>query len=150
MAIDERRAVYHEYRFDTEELGSSERRLREVWFAGVHSDVGGKYPEHGLSDIALDWLVREASSAGLLMDERRYARVFDVAMSEPLPEKNILDPIHTNPWYWWFAGFHWHTRQIRAGDEVHPSVLRRMELTARTKKPYRPPIPSCGVPELGH
>jgi uncharacterized protein (DUF2235 family) len=144
MAIDERRAPYHEYRFDAEESGSSDRRLREVWFAGVHSDVGGKYAEHGLSDIALDWLIREAADAGLLLDERRYAQVFGVAMIDPLPEKNILDPIHTNPWYWWFAGFHWHTRHIRAGDEVHPSVLRRVELTARTKKPYRPPIPKCG------
>jgi uncharacterized protein (DUF2235 family) len=36
--------------------------LKQVWFPGVHSDVGGGYAESGLSDIALDWMVREASA----------------------------------------------------------------------------------------
>lgn len=37
-------------------------RLKQFWFAGVHSDVGGSYPENEarLSDIALEWMVAEA------------------------------------------------------------------------------------------
>ncbi|KQP80734.1 hypothetical protein ASF60_22515 [Methylobacterium sp. Leaf113] len=37
-------------------------RLKQVWFAGVHSDVGGSYPENEarLSDIALEWMISEA------------------------------------------------------------------------------------------
>lgn len=37
----------------------------ERWFAGVHSDVGGGYYENGLSNIALEWMVKEAGGSGL-------------------------------------------------------------------------------------
>jgi hypothetical protein len=45
--------------------------LKQVWFAGVHSDVGGGYAERdcGLSKIALQWMLKEAMVAGLLVDE---------------------------------------------------------------------------------
>jgi T6SS, Phospholipase effector Tle1-like, catalytic domain len=47
----------------------------EVWFAGVHSDVGGSYPESEsqLSQIALKWMLCEAALAGLLVDPDRKA-----------------------------------------------------------------------------
>jgi len=37
-------------------------------FAGVHSDVGGGYPETGLSDIALEWMADKAQKRGLCLD----------------------------------------------------------------------------------
>ncbi|NUZ04531.1 DUF2235 domain-containing protein [Piscinibacter koreensis] len=39
--------------------------LKQVWFAGAHSDVGGSYREAGLSDIALEWMLEEAAALGL-------------------------------------------------------------------------------------
>jgi uncharacterized protein (DUF2235 family) len=47
--------------------------VKEVWFAGVHSDVGGSYQESEsqLSQITLDWMVNEAESAGLRIDQKR-------------------------------------------------------------------------------
>jgi hypothetical protein len=30
--------------------------LEQVWFPGAHSNVGGGYAEHGLSDVALAWI----------------------------------------------------------------------------------------------
>ncbi len=42
--------------------------LEQVWFSGVHSDVGGGYVEAGLSDEALDWMVEKATDAGLEFD----------------------------------------------------------------------------------
>lgn len=41
--------------------------LKEVWFAGVHSDVGGSYhdEESGLAMIPLSWILSEASILGL-------------------------------------------------------------------------------------
>ena len=43
--------------------------LKQVWFAGVHSDVGGSYKPDAdgglLADIALEWMMREAGNAGL-------------------------------------------------------------------------------------
>jgi uncharacterized protein (DUF2235 family) len=42
--------------------------VEQVWFPGVHSDVGGGYPETGLSDIALEWMISKAQGAGLAFD----------------------------------------------------------------------------------
>jgi uncharacterized protein (DUF2235 family)/membrane protease YdiL (CAAX protease family) len=44
--------------------------IRQVWFAGVHSDVGGGYSEDqsGLSKYPLLWMAREAAGAGLALD----------------------------------------------------------------------------------
>ncbi len=44
--------------------------LRQVWFAGVHSDVGGSYPpdkQTGIraSDAPLAWMIAEAEQSGL-------------------------------------------------------------------------------------
>jgi len=46
--------------------------VRQVWFPGDHSDVGGGNRDTGLSDVALDWLMREAGAAiGLEFDRSR-------------------------------------------------------------------------------
>jgi uncharacterized protein (DUF2235 family) len=45
---------------------------RQVWFAGVHGDVGGGYPESesGLSKFPLLWMIEEAVKCGLAVDPR--------------------------------------------------------------------------------
>jgi len=43
--------------------------LLQVWFAGVHSDIGGGYAEHGLSDCASQWMVNEAAKVGLIFEQ---------------------------------------------------------------------------------
>jgi hypothetical protein len=43
-------------------------RVRQVWFPGVHSDVGGGYVECGLSDLALDWMIKQTALSGLAFD----------------------------------------------------------------------------------
>ena len=42
-----------------------QERIEQVWFAGVHSDVGGSYTEANLSDIALKWMLEKAQANGL-------------------------------------------------------------------------------------
>jgi hypothetical protein len=41
-------------------------RIKQVWFPGVHSDVGGGYPdaEGGLSKVAFEWMIREVQDLG--------------------------------------------------------------------------------------
>jgi uncharacterized protein (DUF2235 family) len=39
--------------------------LKQIWFPGVHSDVGGGYQNCGLADGALKWMIDEASATGL-------------------------------------------------------------------------------------
>jgi uncharacterized protein (DUF2235 family) len=47
--------------------------LKQVWFAGVHSDVGGGYKhepgENTLSDIPMMWLIKEAQAKGLTFED---------------------------------------------------------------------------------
>ncbi len=51
--------------------------IQQVWFAGVHANVGGGYPDDGLAYSALDWMITEASACKLRFvpqwqDEARY------------------------------------------------------------------------------
>jgi hypothetical protein len=49
------------------------QRISQVWFTGVHADVGGGYPQNGLSFVALDWMMDRAEPYGLqyLNQQRR-------------------------------------------------------------------------------
>jgi hypothetical protein len=42
-----------------------EHRLNQIWFAGVHADVGGGYPDDGLANVTLQWMMDEAVNSGL-------------------------------------------------------------------------------------
>jgi uncharacterized protein (DUF2235 family) len=44
------------------------QKVEQVWFCGAHSDVGGGYAESKLSDIALEWMMEKAKTAGLVLD----------------------------------------------------------------------------------
>ena len=40
-------------------------RVSQVWFVGVHSDIGGGYPQDGLSYVSLQWMMERAKVYGL-------------------------------------------------------------------------------------
>ncbi len=65
LSIDEQRDAF------LPTLMNAEDRVSETWFAGVHTDVGGGYAEHGLSDITLTYLINRARSHGLQFDDAR-------------------------------------------------------------------------------
>jgi uncharacterized protein (DUF2235 family) len=44
-------------------------RLLQVWFAGVHANVGGGYPDDSLSFVPLCWMIEQASLKGLRFRE---------------------------------------------------------------------------------
>lgn len=78
IAIDERRAFFPQNLWrPSKTKAAGPKDLKQVWFPGVHCDVGGGYPEEesGLSKIALEWMIREAQSAGLLFDDTKVALV---------------------------------------------------------------------------
>jgi uncharacterized protein (DUF2235 family) len=68
LAIDEKRAVFAPTIW-TKQQSAREQVLEQVWFAGVHCDVGGGYPQAGLSDIALAWMFEKARNFGLAINE---------------------------------------------------------------------------------
>ncbi len=85
VAIDEKRKVFpadlwgSDKRFKSNRFDPSPevQDVKEVWFAGVHSDVGGGYPEteSALAKIPLKWMIVEAVEAGLRISELRYKRL---------------------------------------------------------------------------
>jgi len=63
VSVDDERHTFHPVMWDEE--GESGKRIEQVWFPGVHADVGGGYPRRSLSLLALDWMISrvEADSA---------------------------------------------------------------------------------------
>jgi len=61
VSIDENRLTFPQTLMDHDD------RVREVWFAGVHSDVGGGYAEHQLSDVTLAYMVEQMLAAGIVV-----------------------------------------------------------------------------------
>jgi hypothetical protein len=56
MALDERRPSF---------LPTRLKGAYEVWFRGVHSDIGGGNANRGLNDITMQWMMNKARAAGL-------------------------------------------------------------------------------------
>jgi uncharacterized protein (DUF2235 family) len=68
LAIDEHRRAFRPsiWTRPINRDGSSSsamQTLEQVWFAGAHSNVGGGYPDSGLSDIAFLWMAAKAVTA---------------------------------------------------------------------------------------
>lgn len=64
LSIDDERKTFHPLVWDESGFGN---HVEQVWFAGVHSNVGGGYPRTGLSDMALLWMLNKAAAHGLVL-----------------------------------------------------------------------------------
>jgi uncharacterized protein (DUF2235 family) len=101
IAIDERRAFFRTNLWQPTASGGP-KDLKQVWFPGVHCDVGGGYPEaeSGLSKIALEWMLKEAIAAGLLVDDTRISEILgntDPRYVRPDPKATLHESL-TAPW----------------------------------------------------
>jgi len=56
VSLDEKRIVFQPTLFNHDE------RVLELWFAGVHSDIGGSYWFDGLSDITLQFMLAKVQN----------------------------------------------------------------------------------------
>ena len=68
LAIDERRQEFPPTLWTLPNLPTPGQVIKQVWFAGVHCDVGGGYADTSLSDITLSWMVGNATALGLELD----------------------------------------------------------------------------------
>ncbi|ADV83239.1 T6SS phospholipase effector Tle1-like catalytic domain-containing protein [Terriglobus saanensis] len=118
--------------------------LLQVWFAGVHSDVGGSYPQlqSGLANIALEWMIGEARKAQAVFEETRVRMVLgSPAPGEPTPETAALAPMYEKPksysphrslqGIWWLLEFFPH----RYYDKDDATAKMRIPLGAYRKIP---------------
>jgi len=109
MALDERRHAFPLTRL--RRPGAGRDRFREVWFRGVHSDVGGGQ-NLGLTSIAMTWMLQQALDAGVPAEPAHLAG-YRALWNPDAPITHNLD-LHVGP-----------LRRVEAEDEVHESVKPR-------------------------
>jgi uncharacterized protein (DUF2235 family) len=99
IAIDERRSFFRNHLWRAPADPAQPRGpkdVKQVWFPGVHSDVGGGYPESesGLSKVALEWMLDEAEPAGLLVDAQRRREMLGQAGGNRYVAPNVTAAAH--------------------------------------------------------
>ena len=127
LAIDERREDFEPTLWEPRD----KLDLQQVWFAGSHSDIGGGYPadDQGLlaSDSALEWMVGQARSAGLDIEDHLPAGINPSARARLHNSRRHI--------------FRFSTPLVRnlkpdnVETTIHPSVAERWRLDTD----YRPP-----------
>jgi uncharacterized protein (DUF2235 family) len=73
MAMDESRALFPLTRL-CDDRGGRSQSLQELWFRGVHSDIGGGNGNRALNWTSLNWMFLQAKRAGLPIADAAVAR----------------------------------------------------------------------------
>ncbi len=94
----------------------TEQLVEQVWFRGVHSDVGGSYRNAGLSDVALVWMIENAKKFGLLVKDDYRNKISPDPLAKAHESREGL-------WRIWPVS----SRNIPARSKVHLSVKRYRE-----------------------
>lgn len=125
VAIDEQRKKFPVSLWD-EQRAREGQTIEQVWFPGVHSDVGGWYEERALSDIAFAWMMDRAAACGLRLKQDWPAMIGQDAAG-------TLHASRVGLWRLWRPV----QRTIPEGSLLHQSVLDRREVVPG----YQPPLP---------
>ncbi|HHO59958.1 MAG TPA: DUF2235 domain-containing protein [Thiotrichales bacterium] len=127
LSIDEKRKDFPPYLWD-ETAVTGKQVMEQVWFAGVHADVGGWYHERGLANISLHWMMKKAKACGLLINAKQLKQYIE----------NPYDKQHEEyRGFWKFRGRH--VRKIPEGARVHKSVQQRLSKKGLGYKPKNLP-----------
>jgi uncharacterized protein (DUF2235 family) len=126
-----------------DEDGSVTGRVEQVWFAGAHSNVGGGYPQQGMSLVALDWMMKHAERQGL--------RFTAFAREEYSSQQGFADKLY-NPRSGFGVFYRWKPRDVtrlcaQKGIRVpklHVSVIERIVQAPEGYAPGTVP-PDCEV-----
>ncbi len=62
LSVDDERKTFHPVLWDESTEKPDNNRIEQVWFPGVHSDVGGGYPRYALSLVPLDWMLSKVEA----------------------------------------------------------------------------------------
>ena len=104
VAIDERRAFFPPNLWRPAGANPGPVDLKQVWFPGSHSDVGGGYPEgpeSAQSKYALHWMLDEARKAGLLVSQPRSDEMLGLSPASPYQRESVSYPLHNTLTGWW-------------------------------------------------
>ncbi|MBD3671474.1 MAG: DUF2235 domain-containing protein [Gammaproteobacteria bacterium] len=124
VAIDERRRPFKPAMWTRLDGQIS---CQQVWFSGVHSNIGGGYADHGLSDVALMWLVKRAQRLGLRFNE---TYLFDAGKVIPDAMDKLEDSFTLPYKFLQWLGVLPYRRPIgeeqNQNEMIHESVIRRI------------------------
>ena len=172
ISIDEKRCMFRLKAWDDpqtfthnrfNQIKAEPQDIQQVWFAGVHADIGGGYPEResGLSKYPLIWMIEEAVKCGLAVNPQTVKQLAWGVQRRGSPfsyvPPNVRGDLHNSMTAAWrileyvpkaakykewptrktHFGFYIpdaEPRRIPEGAPVHESVLKRMDALAD----YRP------------
>jgi uncharacterized protein (DUF2235 family) len=105
VSVDERRCFFRQNLMTREES----QDFKQYWFPGVHSDIGGGYPEtdSNIWRAPFEWLLAEAKEAGLELNDPRLSVVMDKYRTVQMNTRNpATDPQHESlHGFWWILEF---------------------------------------------
>lgn len=172
VAIDERRTMFRPQLWPSGEEywgnpfrtpGAKAQDVREVWFTGVHGDVGGGYPEveSGLAKVPLKWMIEQTEPIGLHYRTQTVNKIVtrsDKGYVAPDPNATIHRSMN---WAWAILEFIprrradlskrpglfgltiplFESRTIPSGAYIHHSVVERRNITGRLSPNIPPDCP---------
>ncbi len=132
LALDEERHSFAPVLWD-ETKSAHPERIEQVWFAGVHSNVGGGYPRQGMSLVALEWMMAKAEAYGLrFIDAEREFYRYHADVDDKMYDSRAGLGVF----------YRWRPRDVEAlcakngvTPKVHRSVFERI---ARNTEGYAP------------
>ncbi|WP_316366526.1 DUF2235 domain-containing protein [Candidatus Thiodiazotropha sp. CDECU1] len=85
LSLDDERHTFHPLMWD-ESLRVSGQKIEQVWFSGVHSNVGGGYAKDEMAYVSLDWMMQKAQDCGL--------KLLKSARTEASEQANVTGKIY--------------------------------------------------------
>lgn len=137
ISIDENRKDFARVEWEHKrknDAGKAKKWFEQIWFSGVHSDVGGSYPETEarLSDQSLKWMVDKALETNfpIIIDEN-FLKLYPQAEGMQHDERK-------SGRISWKCGL----RSVPSDAPLHDSVIARLKAPSVLHydefKPYRP------------
>lgn len=114
IAIDEQRSAFDPTLWEDTTLYPGQV-IEQVWFAGVHGDIGGGYQERHHSNISLAWMINKAKQHQLQFKAQTPSLNYDVSQS------------HHDSYQLLFGRKK--RRVASATDKVHLTVQEKINLT---------------------
>lgn len=83
LAIDDERTAFWPYVWQEKNIQGAKDRtpenVQQVWFAGMHANVGGGYERDGMAGIPLYWIMQQAQDKGLVFNADAKQLVLDTS-----------------------------------------------------------------------
>ena len=155
LAFDERRGNFQPAIW-VKRYDDPHQTLEQVWFPGVHSDIGGGYQEHGLSDASLLWMLSRLQALRLVdIEEQSIAD----AVNRYHAERYAEGKLHDSRSYFWKAIACPIPRPVGITSEserIHISAFNRTALAhrgdtyaSRDRRDWLDTIPPASVAHRG-